>query len=110
MMFESLAKLTALASNTAVYCTHEYTMANLKFAAAADAHNPALQSRVVAEQAKRDQAQPTLPSSIGLELATNPFLRCDNDQIIKQLKSQSSTALDSSVDVFAALRAWKDNF
>ena len=110
MMFESLAKLTALASNTAVYCTHEYTMANLKFAAAADAHNPALKSRAVAEQAKRNQAQPTLPSSIGLELATNPFLRCDNDQIIKQLKSQSSTALDSSVDVFAALRAWKDNF
>ena len=110
MMFESLAKLTALTSNTAVYCTHEYTMANLKFAAAADPQNPALQSRIAAEQAKRDQAQPTLPSTIGLELATNPFLRCDDGQIIEQLKRQNSTVLDSSVDVFAALRAWKDNF
>jgi hydroxyacylglutathione hydrolase len=110
MMFESLAKLTALASSTAVYCTHEYTMANLKFAAAADGQNPALQSRVTAEQAKRDQAQPTLPSTIGLELATNPFVRCDDGEIIKRLKNQNSTALDSSVDVFAALRAWKDNF
>lgn len=110
MMFESLSRLTALTDNTAVYCTHEYTMANLKFAAAVDAHNATLQSRIIAEQAKRDQAQPTLPSNIGLERATNPFLRCDDAQIIKQLKSQGSTALDSSVDVFAALRAWKDNF
>lgn len=110
MMFESLAKLSALASNTAVYCTHEYTMANLKFAAAADPNNTELQTRINTEQAKRDQTQPTLPSTIGLELATNPFLRCDDGQIIEQLKRQNSSTLHTPIEVFAALRAWKDNF
>ena len=110
MMSESLAKLTALDSQTAVYCTHEYTMANLKFAMAADGQNEALQTRLNNEQAKRDSAQPTLPSSIGLELATNPFLRCEDQQIIEGLRRQTEAALDTPVAVFAALRSWKDNF
>lgn len=110
MMFESLAKLTALSANTKVYCTHEYTMANLQFALAADPENELLKNRIVAEQEKRDAGTPTLPSSVELELATNPFLRCLNPALVKSAENQLGRNPDNEVEVFAALRSWKDNF
>lgn len=109
-MHASLAKLASLPAITEVYCTHEYTLANLRFAMAADPTNELLQKRLVKEQDKRQQSQPTLPSSIKLELETNPFLRCNNPSLVKSAAAQLNKIPDSEVEVFAALRSWKDRF
>jgi hydroxyacylglutathione hydrolase len=110
MMFESLAKLTVLEPDTRVYCTHEYTMANLRFALQADPENQVLRDRILREQQKRDAGIPTLPSNVELELATNPFLRCVSPALIKSAEHQLGHNPDNEVEVFAALRSWKDNF
>lgn len=110
MMHKSLGKLSALPTNTKVYCTHEYTMANLQFALAADGENDALLERIEIEKAKRAAKQPTLPSSIELELATNPFLRCKEPKLQMSTRAQSGRIVNTEVEVFAALRAWKDSF
>ena len=110
MMHKSLSKLSALDINTNVYCTHEYTMANLKFAQAADPNNGELTARIEREQAKRDLGEPTLPSSIQLELNTNPFLRCGQPAIKESASTRLSQSIEGEVEVFAAIRNWKDNF
>ena len=110
MMVNSLAKLTALGPQTKVYCTHEYTLANLKFAVAANPNNEELLERVAKEQHKRDSDQPTLPSTIALELATNPFLRCTDPDLISQASNHAGTPLSDPTEVFASLRSWKDSF
>ena len=110
MMHLSLGKLSALPANTRVFCTHEYTMANLQFAIAADAENDVLIERIESEAAKRAANEPTLPSSIELELATNPFLRCREPNLQKSAEIQSGRTPRNEVEVFAALRAWKDSF
>lgn len=108
-MHQSLDKLKSLPDDTLVYCTHEYTLANLKFASAADPDNTDLQARCQREQQKRDEDTPTLPSTIALERATNPFLRSDDSNILANLQSRGLNSSDP-VDSFAALRQWKDNF
>lgn len=110
MMVESLAKLSSLDPATQVYCTHEYTLANLKFASAADGTNEDLQRRISREEEKRRQDLPTLPSTIELELATNPFLRCNNSKVAASIADRTGMEADDPVEVFAALRSWKDNF
>ncbi len=110
MMVKSLSKLMKLNPKSAVYCSHEYTMANLQFAQAADGSNEKLQERIATEQEKRDAGEPTLPSSIALELATNPFLRCHDTSVQQRVLAHSGTTHSDAVDVFAALRNWKDNF
>ena len=110
MMHQSLSKLSALPANTRVYCTHEYTMANLQFAIAADAENDVLIERIELEKAKRAANQPTLPSSIELELATNPFLRCEKPKLQESAEMQSGRTSRNEIEVFAALRSWKDSF
>ncbi len=109
-MYDSLAKLAALPSNTAVYCAHEYTMANLAFAKAVEPSNAELQARVLREQAKREQQQPTVPTSIELELATNPFMRCDQDSVRQAATSRSGENLTTGATVLGAVRRWKDEF
>lgn len=109
-MHSSLQKLTELPENTSVYCTHEYTLANLAFACAADPENEKLSTRVETERAKRQSNQPTLPSSLALELATNPFLRSADSAVIENLQKQQRLESTDEVAVFAALRHWKDNF
>jgi len=74
-MWCSLSKIAALAGSTKVYCAHEYTLPNLKFAKAMDADNPALAKRIIRDKKRRKQRLPTIPSSIAMEIATNPFLR-----------------------------------
>ena len=91
-MSASLAKLMALPDETSVYCAHEYTQANARFAVTAEPDNAALAARVVAIDAARAAGRPTVPSTIGLERATNPFTRA------------------RSVEEFAARRAAKDSF
>ena len=85
-------------------------MANLKFDDAADPDNRELMARIEREQAKRDQSQPTLPSSVQLELDTNPFLRCDQPALKESASSRLSQPVEDEIEVFAAIRNWKDNF
>ena len=109
-MFESLSKLKTLPAETLVYCTHEYTEANLAFAAAVEPDNKDVEHRIVEVRSLRSQNQPTVPSSLGLELKVNPFLRWDADSVIASANEQSGTMNHEAVEVFAAIRAWKDHF
>jgi hydroxyacylglutathione hydrolase len=109
-MVGSLAKLAALPDTTQVYCAHEYTLSNLRFARAAEPANAALSERLLTEQAKRDRGEPTVPSTIGLEKATNPFLRYREDAIAEQLIKAKMVSSREPIAVFAALRQWKNSF
>jgi hydroxyacylglutathione hydrolase len=109
-MYESLQKLRQLPDNTRVYCAHEYTLANLAFARAVESQNGELAARIKSEQAKRERQEPTVPSTIGLEKSTNPFLRCDRESVRKAAETHSGRALTSAEEVLAAVRMWKDNF
>jgi hydroxyacylglutathione hydrolase len=109
-MLDSLSKLAALPDATKVYCAHEYTLSNLRFAQAVDPDNAALTERIQIEQAKRDQGQPTVPSTIGLEKATNPFLRYKETAILDRLKAAGRLHQTEPVAAFAALREWKNTF
>jgi hydroxyacylglutathione hydrolase len=114
MMHASLSKLAQLPDNTAVYCAHEYTLANLAFARAADPQNSDLRQREVEARSLRERELPTVPSTIGLERATNPFLRAHLDALRAGLANAGSDsgieAGNNPVSTFARLRAWKDNF
>lgn len=108
-MYASLQKLARLPPATAVYCAHEYTQSNLRFARAADPDNPAVAQRLDAVNRLRAEAKITLPSTIAQELETNPFLRCHMPGLLQTDELRSSGA-HSPEQVFAALRAWKDRF
>ncbi|MCU6435847.1 hydroxyacylglutathione hydrolase [Undibacterium sp. Jales W-56] len=110
-MLHSLDQLATLPEDTAVYCAHEYTMSNLRFAREVEPDNEALLRRISAEQAKRDQSIPTVPSQIGLEKLTNPFLRVREPAVIKRLidAGKISTNQDDASN-FGALREWKNNY
>ena len=109
-MWSSLSKLAALPAATKVYCGHEYTLANLRFAAAVEPGNAEIASRSARERAKRDRGEPTLPTTIGDELATNPFLRANLPTLAASAAAHAGHALRSPVEVFAELRSWKDAF
>lgn len=109
-MMDSLAKLRRLPPNTAVYPAHEYTLANIAFAQAVEPDNPALQQRQHQAQHQRQQDRPTLPTSIAVERATNPFLRWDEPVVTAAAQGHAAATLGSPAEVFAALRAWKDDF
>ncbi|KGE03548.1 hydroxyacylglutathione hydrolase [Pseudohaliea rubra] len=110
MMHASLQRLAALPEDTAVYCAHEYTEANLAFASAAEPGNEALATRVEQVRSLRERDEPTLPSSLALERRTNPFLRPDAEGILAGLCAAGQTPAEDSIGRFAQLRAWKDNF
>ncbi len=110
-MAVSLAKLAALPDDTQVYCAHEYTLSNLRFAQAVEPGNAELAKRIEAETAKRARNQPTVPSTIGVEKETNPFLRYREPEIIGTLVQQNRLASGAPpVKAFAALREWKNSF
>ena len=109
-MVESLAKLARLPAATRVYCGHEYTMANIRFAQAVEPGNGALDERKEREAAKLLRGEATLPSTIAEELATNPFLRCGEREVIASAEKHAGRKLSSAVDVFAEIRAWKNAF
>lgn len=110
MMFASLSRLASLPGNTMVYCAHEYTRANLVFASAAEPENEDLQQRLESVRRLRAENRVTLPSSLSMELRTNPFLRCHSPAIVQQLTQKFGTPPQGDVETFAALRRWKDNF
>ena len=109
-MVNSLAKLQALPLNTLVCCAHEYTLSNLKWALEVEPDNPVLQKRWETCRQQRERGQPTLPSTIGIEMETNPFLRPLQQPVIDSAQRYAGKTLSSAVNVFASLREWKNNF
>ena len=109
-MVDSLAKLARLAPATHVHCGHEYTISNIRFAQAVEPGNRALDERKERETAKQLRGEPTLPSTIAEELATNPFLRCGEPAVIAAAEKHAGHKLATPVDVFAEIRQWKNNF
>jgi hydroxyacylglutathione hydrolase len=109
-MYASLEKLAALPDDTQVYCAHEYTLANIRFARAVEPDNAALQAREARERARRADAQPTIPSALGAERATNPFLRCSEPAVMAAASARLGAAVSDPVRVFTAIREWKNRF
>ena len=109
-LHDSLKKIAELPIDTHIYCTHEYTLSNLKFAQAVEPGNELIMQRIATETKKRDQGLATLPSNLQLELATNPFLRCQVDEVKTSAARFCAKTLTSSAQVFKALRYWKDGF
>jgi hydroxyacylglutathione hydrolase len=110
-MADSLGKLAALPESTRVYCAHEYTLSNLRFAAAVEPGNGAIAERTERDSASRQRGEATIPSTIGLEKATNPFLRYQEPAIARQLVQEGKLRPNAQpLDVFAALREWKNTF
>jgi hydroxyacylglutathione hydrolase len=109
-MHASLQKLAALPDATRVYCAHEYTLDNIRFARAVEPDNAALAARERSERGRRDAGQPTLPTTLALERATNPFLRCTAPSVIAAASKRGGAALSDPVQVFAAIRGWKNQF
>lgn len=105
-MWDSLCKLKALPDSTRVFCAHEYTQANAKFALSVDGAHAALRERVIEIDAVRARGKPTVPSTLGVEKQTNPFLRADDPALAAALGMSGADA----VSVFAEIRSRKDNF
>jgi hydroxyacylglutathione hydrolase len=109
-MSHSLDVLAALPPDTKIYCTHEYTLSNLRFAATVEPDNAALADYVRDAKATRAKGNPTLPSTLSLETRINPFLRCDRETVHQAAEQHSGRILQDRVDVFTVVRAWKDEF
>jgi hydroxyacylglutathione hydrolase len=108
-MMVSLDALAALPASTLVHCAHEYTLSNIRFALTVEPGNAALRERAARDEATRRRGEPTVPSTLGLELATNPFLRCDAPEVRASVAGRPVDAVDRTA-IFAALRKKKDNF
>ena len=108
-MFESLNKLSSLPKNTKIYCGHEYTLSNLKFAIEADSSNKDLIKEYEQIKRLRNIDCPSLPSTLDRELKVNPFLRYDNYSIKNKIKKEFGIS-GNGLDIFTALRKWKDSF
>jgi hydroxyacylglutathione hydrolase len=109
-MYASLQKLRALPDDTKVYCGHEYTLANIGFAKAVEPGNAALKAREERDRRLRAAGKPTLPSTLGEEKATNPFLRCLEPAVVDSANKYLGARIADPVRVFAAIRDWKNRF
>jgi hydroxyacylglutathione hydrolase len=108
-MLDSLARLATLPADTLVYCAHEYTLSNLRFAQACEPDNPAVAERLAEAQAIRARDLETVPTAIGIERNTNPFLRW-REPAIRQVAGLRVPGAADDAAVFAAIRAWKNDF
>lgn len=108
-MFIALKKISKYPSETKIFCGHEYTLSNLKFALAVDENNEDLIKEYDNIKNIVDSGNPSLPTILEKELKINPFLRCDNHHIKNKIVSKFNTS-DDELEVFCALRQWKDNF
>ncbi len=109
-MRTSLAKLAALAPDTRVYCAHEYTASNVRFARAVEPGNAALVAWEEEVAALRAKGRSTVPTTVGHERATNPFMRSDEPEVIRAVAHHAGIDAADPVAVFAALREWKNGF
>ena len=108
-MYAAMAKIEALPDHTQIYCAHEYTEANLRFARVAEPDNRALLERILRTQDTRRRNRPTVPSLLALEKQTNPFLRCKVPTLIQAAERHTHRPLATPAEVFAAVRKWKDS-
>lgn len=109
-MYDALRKLTSLPDNTLVYCAHEYTLGNIAFARTVEPDNADLRKLEQRANQMRQQHLPTLPTDMATEKACNPFLRCQHSGIIRCVEQFTGRKLTDPVEVFAALREWKNIF
>lgn len=109
-MWHALSRLASLPLHTRVYCAHEYTTSNLRFAQAVEPDNQALLARIRRVARQRAAGEPTVPSTLADELATNPFLRVREPDVVRAAEAHAGRPLNTPVEVFAALRAWKNDF
>ena len=109
-MWSSLGKLAVLAPDTSVFCGHEYTVANIRFALAVEPDNRALIERSPREAERRARGEPTLPSTIADERATNPFLRAALPNVKAAAEAHAGRSLEGAVATFAEIRDWKNTF
>jgi hydroxyacylglutathione hydrolase len=107
-MYASLEKLRALPDSTKVYCGHEYTLANIGFAKGVEPGNAALAARESRDRRLREAGKPTVPSTMGEEKATNPFLRCREPAVVESVNKYLGARVSDPVRVFAAIREWKN--
>jgi hydroxyacylglutathione hydrolase len=105
-MWTSLSRLAALPPDTQIYCAHEYTLANARFASTVDPHNIALQMRLSRTEARRSRGEATVPASLQEELATNPFLRAAETDMAQRLGWEGAAPME----IFTELRHRKDQF
>ena len=108
-MFIALKKISKYPKETKIFCGHEYTLSNFKFALAVDENNEDLIKEYDNIKNIVDSGNPSLPTILEKELKINPFLRCDNHHIKNKIVSKFNTS-DDELEVFCALRQWKDNF
>ncbi len=109
-MHDSLSRLMQLPDETRVYCGHEYTLANIRFAEAADPGNAALLKLEKRAHEQRQRDLPTLPSTIGQEKATNPFVRVSEPAVMASASKYAGKTLTDPVSVLGAIREWKNHF
>lgn len=106
---KSLETLAQLPIQTQIFCTHEYTLANLQFSLAVEPTNPDIIEHINRAEIQQQKGEPTLPSVLSEELKINPFLRTNIETVIEQALNQGAQS-SKPVDVFATLREWKNNF
>lgn len=109
-MWRSLSRMAALPGSTKVYCGHEYTVANLRFARQVEPDNSSIQERLAAAEQLRQHQLPTVPSTIELECRTNPFLRCQQQTVISAASRHAGSQLRGGAAVLAEVRRWKDSW
>jgi len=109
-MLDSLGRLAALPPETLVYCAHEYTLSNLRFAAAVEPRSPRVADRLSEVREQRAAGEPTVPSTIAVELDTNPFLRSHLPEVAAAASERLGREPASAADAFAAIREWKNVF
>lgn len=107
---QSLQRIARLPDNTLIYCAHEYTLTNIRFALSIEPDNGDIAIRQTQEMQKRQQSQPTIPSSLLLEKRTNPFLRCHLPQVKRQVEQLTKRTLVTECDIFTEMRRLKDQF
>lgn len=109
-MLASLDAFASLPESTRVFCGHEYTLANLRFAMTVETGNSDIVDYVRKASALRASGRPTLPSTIGLEKRVNPFLRSRHENVKLSAERRAGRVLPTPVAVFAEIRSWKDTF
>jgi hydroxyacylglutathione hydrolase len=107
-MYSSLQKIQALPAETLIYCGHEYTESNLDFALAVEPSNLEIIKRMEHTKKLRSENIPTVPATLALERKTNPFLRCDQPEVIRSASNFAAAKLKDSLEVFRVLREWKN--
>jgi hydroxyacylglutathione hydrolase len=109
-LHDALSRIAALPTDTLIYCAHEYTASGIRFARAVEPGNPAIAARGLEVACLRDQGQPTVPFTLADELATSPFFRCREVEVIAAAGARLGQQPGSELAVFTALREWRDRF